>query len=66
MTLEKFPSITKPELTALGFDYGTRRIGAAFGQSVSGTTKALPVLPAADGIPNWDALRKLIDTWQHG
>lgn len=64
MTLEKFPSTIKPELTALGFDYGTQRIGVAFGQSVSGTTKALPILRAADGVPDWTEVEKLIGTWQ--
>jgi len=64
MSLENFPSSIKPELTALGFDYGTRRIGVAFGQSVSDTAQALSILPAADGIPDWDQVEKLIDTWQ--
>jgi putative Holliday junction resolvase len=64
MTLEKIPSNLKPELTALGFDYGTRRIGVAFGQSVSGTARALPILPAADGVPDWTQVGKLIDAWQ--
>lgn len=64
MTLETIPSNPKPELTALGFDYGTRRIGVAFGQSVTGTTKALPVLPATDGIPDWTQVAKVIDDWQ--
>ena len=64
MTLEKFPSTISPELTALGFDYGTRRIGVAFGQSVTGTSRALPVLPAADGVPDWVQVKKLIDIWQ--
>jgi putative Holliday junction resolvase len=64
MTLEKFPSTTKPELTALGFDYGTRRIGVAFGQSVSGTARPLPILPAVDGVPDWNQVAKLIDAWQ--
>jgi len=64
MTLENFPSNPKPELTALGFDYGTQRIGVAYGQSVSGTAKALPILPAADGVPDWTQVQTLIDTWQ--
>ena len=63
MTLEKFPSTIKPELSALAFDYGTQRIGVAFGQSVSGTATALPILPARDGIPDWSQVEKLIHTW---
>ncbi|MBT8147588.1 MAG: Holliday junction resolvase RuvX [Gammaproteobacteria bacterium] len=64
MSLERFPTTHKSELTALGFDYGTQRIGVAFGQSVSGTARALPILSARDGIPDWDQVQKLIDSWQ--
>jgi putative Holliday junction resolvase len=64
MTLANFPSTINPELTALGFDFGTRRIGVAFGQTVSGTARPLAVLPAFDGIPDWNQVAKLIDTWQ--
>ena len=41
-----------------------RRIGVAVGQTVSRTAQALTILPARDGIPQWDAIRKLIDEWQ--
>jgi putative Holliday junction resolvase len=64
MTLEIFPTVLKSELTALGFDFGTRRIGVAFGQSVSGTARPLEILPAVDGIPDWNQVAKLIRTWQ--
>lgn len=64
MSLKKFPTTSKSVLTALGFDYGTRRIGVAYGQSVSGTARALPILSAKDGIPDWDRVQKLIDAWQ--
>jgi len=64
MTLAAFPDRIEPELTALAFDYGTRRIGVAFGQSISGTAKPLPILAARDGIPDWDQVGQLIATWQ--
>ena len=52
------------EFTALAFDYGTRKIGVAVGQSITGTATALPVLGARDGIPDWEAVGKLIAQWQ--
>lgn len=50
--------------TALGFDYGMRRIGVAVGQTVTRTASPLATLPARDGQPDWTAVRRLIDTWQ--
>ncbi len=64
MPLEKFPATAASEVTALGFDYGTRRIGVAYGQSVSGTAAPLPILKARDGIPDWQQVARLIDTWR--
>jgi putative Holliday junction resolvase len=56
---------TKPKIyTALGFDYGTKKIGVAYGQSLSGTAQALELLPAKDGIPQWQRIKQLIDEWQ--
>ncbi|SEA22284.1 Holliday junction resolvase RuvX [Microbulbifer marinus] len=51
-------------VTALAFDFGTRSIGVAFGQSLTGTARELPPLPARDGKPDWDQLQRLIDEWQ--
>ena len=64
MPLELFPASIPSEITALGFDFGTRRIGVAFGQSISGTARPLAVLPAKDGIPDWQQIQQLMDTWQ--
>jgi putative Holliday junction resolvase len=50
--------------TALGFDYGTRKIGAAYGQSLTGTAQPLELLPAKEGIPNWQQIERLIEEWQ--
>lgn len=51
-------------MAALAFDYGTQRIGVAFGQSVSGTAQAVCVLKAQDGIPDWNQVEKLITDWK--
>jgi putative Holliday junction resolvase len=48
----------------IAFDYGTRFIGVAVGQSITGTAAPLSALPAKDGIPNWDQLAALIAEWQ--
>jgi putative Holliday junction resolvase len=50
--------------TTLAFDYGTKSIGVAIGQSVTGTAAPLSALKARDGIPNWDNIATLIEQWQ--
>lgn len=49
---------------ALSFDYGTKRIGVAVGQTITGTASELVPLKAKDGIPNWQEIEKLIKEWQ--
>jgi putative Holliday junction resolvase len=51
-------------ITALGFDFGLRSIGVAYGQSLTGTATPLPPLKAKDGIPQWDAIARVINEWQ--
>lgn len=53
-------------LTALAFDYGTKKIGVAVGQSITQTASPLAVLTAQDGVPDWDIIEKLIKEWQPG
>ena len=48
----------------LGFDFGEKRIGVAFGQSITGTASPVHTLHAKDGIPNWPDIKQLIDLWQ--
>lgn len=55
---------TRPAQTLLGFDFGSRRIGVAVGQRVTGTASALTTLAARDGQPDWAQVAKLLDTWQ--
>ena len=50
--------------SAMGFDFGTQRIGIAIGQRLTNSAEALDPIKAKDGIPNWDALQKIIDEWQ--
>nr|Q9L3I7.1 RecName: Full=Putative pre-16S rRNA nuclease [Aeromonas hydrophila]CAB76923.1 hypothetical protein [Aeromonas hydrophila] len=48
----------------MGFDYGTKSIGVAIGQELTGTGQPLRAIKANDGIPNWDDIDKLLKEWQ--
>ena len=48
----------------LGFDYGTRQIGVAVGQMITGQARELCVLKARDGIPDWSQIEALLREWQ--
>ncbi len=50
--------------TLLGFDFGTRSIGVAIGQEITGSAQPLRALKANDGVPNWDEIEKLLKEWQ--
>ncbi|MEW5562326.1 Holliday junction resolvase RuvX [Enterobacter asburiae] len=50
--------------TLIGFDFGTRSIGVAVGQRVTGTARPLGALKAQDGTPDWSAIEKLLKEWQ--
>ncbi len=53
-----------PSGTVLGFDFGTRRIGVAVGQTVTGTASALETLHSRDGGPDWKGITRLLQTWR--
>ena len=48
----------------LAFDFGTKSIGIAVGQEITGTASPLPAISARDGIPDWDRLAKIFEEWQ--
>lgn len=48
----------------LGFDVGTRLIGVAIGNRITGAARALDVVPVRDGVADWSRLDTLIRTWQ--
>lgn len=50
--------------TLLGFDYGTRKIGVAVGQELTGTSSPVTVLRHAGGDPDWAAIARLIEQWR--
>ena len=50
--------------TVLAFDFGTKSIGVAVGQEITGTASPLAALKARDGIPDWNVIEKLYEEWQ--
>jgi len=50
--------------TLLAFDYGTRKIGVAVGQEVTGTASPVSVLQCHSGKPDWQAITQLVDNWR--
>lgn len=51
-------------MSVLGFDFGTKSIGVAVGQLITGTATPLPALKAKEGVPDWHLIEKLIKEWQ--
>lgn len=49
--------------TVLAFDFGTKSIGVAVGQEITGTASPLAALKANDGIPDWQKIQALYDEW---
>lgn len=50
-------------VTLLGFDFGLRRIGVAVGQSLTGSANPVGVVPARDGEPDWNVLKRYLREW---
>lgn len=54
-------------IQVLTFDYGLRRTGVAFGQTLTGSASPLPTLTMRDGQPQWEEIASLIQRWRpHG
>lgn len=56
--------MSSPPRTLLGFDFGSKRIGVAVGQELTGTARALITLNNRNGAPDWGAISRLIEQWQ--
>jgi putative holliday junction resolvase len=50
--------------TLLAFDYGTKNIGVATGQTITFSANSLAPLKARDGVPDWAQIEKIIQEWQ--
>lgn len=62
--MDSYPIRHKEQLSVLAFDFGTKRIGSAFGQTLTSTATALHPIAARDGIPEWAELDSLVEQWQ--
>ncbi|MBS0486464.1 MAG: Holliday junction resolvase RuvX, partial [Proteobacteria bacterium] len=50
--------------TVLGFDYGARRIGAAVGNALTGSARALEVIANGTQGPDWTRVAGLVREWR--
>lgn len=50
--------------TALGFDYGRKRIGVATGQELTATTQSLATVNVSNDQPDWDHISRLVSEWR--
>jgi putative Holliday junction resolvase len=48
----------------MGFDYGTRKIGVAAGQALTGSATPLEAVPCRNGRPDWTRIGELLSAWQ--
>ncbi|MFW5823544.1 MAG: Holliday junction resolvase RuvX [Marinobacter sp.] len=48
----------------LAFDFGLRRIGVAVGQEMLGSARPVTMIPARDGVPDWERIEHLLQEWQ--
>lgn len=58
------PDAPERPVGLLCFDFGTRQIGVAYGQTQTGTAAPVAVLKARDGQPRWEEIARLIDDWR--
>lgn len=62
--MQTYPARYERPLKVLAFDFGTQRIGVAYGQSLTRTAQPLDTLRARDGVPDWTQLEALVERWQ--
>jgi putative holliday junction resolvase len=51
-------------VNVLGFDYGSRLIGVALGNRLTGTARPLGVVTNGGGGPDWERIDRWIREWQ--
>ena len=50
--------------TLLCFDFGTKRIGVAVGQTLTDTATPLEIISVRNNRPDWERISALIKQWQ--
>ena len=48
----------------IAFDFGTKKIGVAVGQTSTYTSSPLQIIKNKDGKVNWEEINKLINEWK--
>lgn len=56
--------MTRPIATVLAFDFGTRRIGMAIGNTLTGSARELATIDEPRDAPRWEAIANVIAEWQ--
>ena len=51
-------------MTVLGFDYGSKKIGIAVGQTITKTASGVETLQNINNKPDWDKIKNIIADWQ--
>jgi len=59
-----FPFSPMTEQVVLGFDFGTRRIGVALGNSITRRARPLSVVAATPLPARWNAISAVLQEWQ--
>ena len=57
-------SLNKGQRTLLGFDFGTKRIGIAIAQEITGTANPLTTVTAIKHKPDWESISRIITEWR--
>ena len=52
--------------SAIGFDFGLKRIGVAVGQTLTRSASPLGVVAVRGGEPDWEAIAGLLREWRPG
>jgi putative Holliday junction resolvase len=48
----------------LGFDFGTKYIGVAVGQTITHLATPITSLRAVNGVPDWAMVSRLVESWK--
>jgi putative holliday junction resolvase len=54
----------EPPQTMLGFDFGTKRIGMAVGQTLTQQANPLKTVTVTNNVPGWQAIVAAIGQWE--
>jgi putative holliday junction resolvase len=61
-SLHSFSPMT--DQVVLGFDFGTRRIGVALGNSMTRQARPLQVIRAAEAAARWEMISAIVQEWR--